>query len=126
MDLYRKVRLACAEGMSQREAARHFGISRLRVVSCKAMPANCAFLTFERCATSNILGSKPEFAASDMNVACRSANVSGSTGRAKDQEFDLCGRRLVSCGTTAGVCRGSIGQLRADFVEKVGLELGVY
>ena len=28
MDLYRKVRLACAEGMSQREAARHFGISR--------------------------------------------------------------------------------------------------
>ena len=28
MDLYRKVRLACAEGMSQREAARRFGISR--------------------------------------------------------------------------------------------------
>ena len=28
MDLYRKVRLACAEGMSQREAARHFGVSR--------------------------------------------------------------------------------------------------
>ncbi len=28
MDMYRKVRLACAEGMSQREAARHFGISR--------------------------------------------------------------------------------------------------
>ena len=28
MELYRKVRLACAEGMSQREAARHFGISR--------------------------------------------------------------------------------------------------
>ncbi len=28
MDLYRKVRLACAEGMIQREAARHFGISR--------------------------------------------------------------------------------------------------
>ena len=28
MDLYRKVRLACAEGMSQREAARQFGISR--------------------------------------------------------------------------------------------------
>ena len=28
MDLYRKVRLACAEGMSQRAAARHFGISR--------------------------------------------------------------------------------------------------
>lgn len=27
MDLYRKVRLACAEGMSQREAARHFNIS---------------------------------------------------------------------------------------------------
>ena len=28
MDIYRKVRLACAEGMSQREAARHFNISR--------------------------------------------------------------------------------------------------
>lgn len=28
MELYRKVRLACAGGMSQREAARHFGISR--------------------------------------------------------------------------------------------------
>lgn len=28
MGLYRKVRLACAEGMSQREAARHFGTSR--------------------------------------------------------------------------------------------------
>jgi len=28
VDLYRKVRLACAEGMSQREAARHFNISR--------------------------------------------------------------------------------------------------
>ncbi len=28
MDLYRKVRLACAEGMRQREAARYFGISR--------------------------------------------------------------------------------------------------
>lgn len=28
MDLYRKVRLACADGMSQREAARRFGISR--------------------------------------------------------------------------------------------------
>jgi transposase len=28
VDLYRKVRLACSGGMSQREAARHFGISR--------------------------------------------------------------------------------------------------
>jgi hypothetical protein len=28
VDMYRKVRLACAEGMSQREAARHFNISR--------------------------------------------------------------------------------------------------
>ena len=28
MDLYRKVRLACAEGMSARSAAQHFGISR--------------------------------------------------------------------------------------------------
>lgn len=28
MDLYLKVRLACGEGMSQREAARHFNISR--------------------------------------------------------------------------------------------------
>ena len=28
MELYRKVRLACAEGLSQREAARQFNISR--------------------------------------------------------------------------------------------------
>lgn len=28
MDMYRKVRLACAEGMSQRQAARHFNTSR--------------------------------------------------------------------------------------------------
>lgn len=28
MELYRKVRLACSEGMSQREAAKHFNISR--------------------------------------------------------------------------------------------------
>jgi transposase len=28
VDMYRKVRLACSEGMSQREAARHFNISR--------------------------------------------------------------------------------------------------
>jgi len=28
VDLYRKVRLACSEGMSQREAARQFGVSR--------------------------------------------------------------------------------------------------
>ena len=31
MELYRKVRLACREGMSERGAARHFGISRERV-----------------------------------------------------------------------------------------------
>ena len=28
MELHRKVRLACREGMSERAAARHFGISR--------------------------------------------------------------------------------------------------
>ena len=28
MELYRKVRLACRDGMSERGAARHFGISR--------------------------------------------------------------------------------------------------
>ena len=28
VELYRKVRLACREGMSERAAARHFGISR--------------------------------------------------------------------------------------------------
>ena len=28
MELYRKVRLACADGMSRRQAARHFNISR--------------------------------------------------------------------------------------------------
>ena len=36
MDLYRKVRLACAEGMSQREAARHFNISRDSVAKMMA------------------------------------------------------------------------------------------
>ena len=29
VDLYRKVRLACRDGMSERAAARHFGISRV-------------------------------------------------------------------------------------------------
>ena len=28
MELYRKVRLACRDGMSERAAARHFGVSR--------------------------------------------------------------------------------------------------
>ena len=36
MDMYRKVRLACAEGMSQREAARHFNISRDSVAKMMA------------------------------------------------------------------------------------------
>ena len=36
MDLYRKVRLACAEGMSQREAARHFNVSRDTVAKMMA------------------------------------------------------------------------------------------
>ena len=36
MDLYRKVRLACAEGMSQREAARHFNVSRDSVAKMMA------------------------------------------------------------------------------------------
>ena len=31
MELYRKVRLACRDGMSERAAARHFGISRQSV-----------------------------------------------------------------------------------------------
>ena len=31
MDLYRKVRLACRDGMSERAAARHFGVSRQSV-----------------------------------------------------------------------------------------------
>ena len=35
VELYRKVRLACADGMSQREASRHFGISRDSV--CKML-----------------------------------------------------------------------------------------
>ena len=39
MDLYRKVRLACAEGMSQREAARHFNISRDSVAKMMAFSA---------------------------------------------------------------------------------------
>ena len=36
MDLYREVRLACSEGMSQREAARHFNISRESVAKMMA------------------------------------------------------------------------------------------
>jgi transposase len=36
VDLYRKVRLACAEGMSQREAARHFNVSRDSVTKMMA------------------------------------------------------------------------------------------
>jgi len=36
VDLYRKVRLACAEGMSQREAARHSNISRDSVAKMMA------------------------------------------------------------------------------------------
>ncbi|PHP26273.1 helix-turn-helix domain-containing protein, partial [Limimaricola cinnabarinus] len=39
MDLYRKVRLACAEGMSQRKAARHFNISRDSVAKMMAFSA---------------------------------------------------------------------------------------
>ncbi len=31
MEIYRKVRLACADGMSKRAAARHFNISRATV-----------------------------------------------------------------------------------------------
>ena len=31
VELYRKVRLACADGMSKRAAARHFNISRKSV-----------------------------------------------------------------------------------------------
>lgn len=41
MDLYRKVRLACAEGMSQRAAAHHFGISRdsvQKMLACSVPP----------------------------------------------------------------------------------------
>ena len=43
MDLYRKVRLACAEGMSQREAALHFNISRDTVAKMMAfsVPPGC-------------------------------------------------------------------------------------
>jgi len=39
VDLYLKVRLACAEGMSQREAARHFNISRDSVAKMLAFSA---------------------------------------------------------------------------------------
>ena len=39
MDMYRKVRLACAEGMSQREAARHFNISSDSVLKMLAFSA---------------------------------------------------------------------------------------
>lgn len=36
VDMYRKVRLACTEGMSQREAAQHFNISRDTVAKMMA------------------------------------------------------------------------------------------
>lgn len=39
MDLYLKVRLACADGMSQREAARHFNLSRDSVAKMMAFSA---------------------------------------------------------------------------------------
>lgn len=39
MDMYRKVRLACAEGMSQREAARYFNMSRDSVAKMMAFSA---------------------------------------------------------------------------------------
>ena len=38
MDLYQKVRLACAEGMSRREAAQHFNIPRDSVRKMMAFP----------------------------------------------------------------------------------------
>ena len=36
MELYRKVRLACADGMSKRAAARHFNLSRATVAKALA------------------------------------------------------------------------------------------
>ena len=41
--MYRKVRLACAEGMSQREAARHFNISRDSVAKMMAFSVPVAY-----------------------------------------------------------------------------------
>ena len=38
MELYRKVRLACRDGMSAREAARHFGVSRESVKKMLKLP----------------------------------------------------------------------------------------
>ena len=38
MELYRKVRLACRDGMSERAAARHFGVSRESVKKMLASP----------------------------------------------------------------------------------------
>lgn len=58
-------------------------------------------------------GSEPVFAAFDMNVASRSANVSGARSKAKDQWLGVCGERPVSCGLSQGACRGRIGPLRA-------------
>ncbi len=45
MELYRKVRLACRDGMSERAAARHFGISRQSVRKAVASLAAIARLT---------------------------------------------------------------------------------
>ena len=43
MELYRKVRLACREGMSERAAAKHFGISResVRKMLRFSVPPGC-------------------------------------------------------------------------------------
>ena len=40
VELYRKVRLACRDGMSERAAARHFGISResVKKMLCFSVP----------------------------------------------------------------------------------------
>ena len=43
VELYRKVRLACRDGMSERAAALHFGISResVKKMLCFSVPPGC-------------------------------------------------------------------------------------
>ena len=52
MELYRKVRLACAEGMSARSAAKHFGISRDSVKKMLSFSVPPGYIIFQRSGVS--------------------------------------------------------------------------
>ncbi len=56
MDLYRKVRLACSEGMSQREVARQFGISRDRALLHKSIDDRSPPFPGHTCPAATVVG----------------------------------------------------------------------